>query len=78
MIGWNDDRMIGNGFKLKLDIKKKTFFTVRRVRQWNRLPTQLVDASFLETFKVRLDGPEQPDVAVGVLIHFRGVGLDDL
>jgi len=51
---------------------------VRRVRQWNRLPTQLVDASFLETFKVRLDGPEQPDVAVGVLIHFRGVGLDDL
>ncbi|KFQ05725.1 hypothetical protein N329_01927, partial [Haliaeetus albicilla] len=48
-----------NGFKLKggrfrLDIKM-TFFTVRMVKHWNRLPRQVVDAPSLETFKVRLD-----------------------
>ena len=49
----------GNGFKLKdcrlrLDTRKKSF-TVRLVRQWNMLPTVVVDAPSLETFKVRLD-----------------------
>ena len=33
----------------------KKFFTVR-VRHWNRLPSEAVDASFLEAFKPRLDG----------------------
>jgi len=41
--------------KFRLDIRK-TFFTVRVVRQWHRLPRKVVDAPSLETPKVRLDG----------------------
>ena len=45
------NRMRGNDFKLEegsfiLDIRKK-LFTVRVVRHWNRLPSKVVDASFL-------------------------------
>ena len=32
------------------------FFTVSVVRHWNRLLSEVVDASSLEAFKARLDG----------------------
>ncbi|KFQ81586.1 hypothetical protein N335_01952, partial [Phaethon lepturus] len=48
------------GFKLKedrfrLDIRRK-FFPMGVVKQWPRLPREVVDAPSLATFQVRLDG----------------------
>ncbi|KGL90155.1 hypothetical protein N301_00098, partial [Charadrius vociferus] len=55
-----------NGFKLeegrvRLNIRKK-FFTLRVVRHWHRLPSEVVEAPSLEVFKARLD------VALGSLV----------
>lgn len=52
--------MISNGFKLEkgkfmFDIRKKVF-TVRVVRNWNRLLKKDVDVPSLGALKARLDG----------------------
>jgi len=50
--------MRGNDFKLKvgrfrMDLRK-TLFTIKDVRYWNRLPREVVDVPSLEVFKLRL------------------------
>ncbi|KFQ73335.1 hypothetical protein N335_13784, partial [Phaethon lepturus] len=54
------DRRRGIGFQLKErrfrpDVRM-TFFSMKAVRQWNRLPREAVDTQPLELFKPRLDG----------------------
>jgi len=74
------DRTRSNSFNLREGRFRlnETFFTTRVVKQWNRLPRKAVEAPFLEIFKVRLDGAEQPGPGEDVPACCRGVGLDDL
>ncbi|KFV77776.1 hypothetical protein N308_06290, partial [Struthio camelus australis] len=48
-----------NGQKLKLRKfhlnRRKNFFPVRVIEQWNRLPREAVESPSLEIFKTRLD-----------------------
>ena len=76
------NRTRGNSFKLRqgkfrLDIRR-THFTQRVVKHWNRLPKEAVDASSLKAFKARLD------MALGSLVWWlatlhiaEGLKLDD-
>jgi len=53
------DRTWENHFRLqerrfRLD-ERKMFSTIRVVKQWNRLPREVVDDPSLETFNIRLD-----------------------
>ena len=57
---------------------RKMFFTVRVVRDWHRSPREVVDAPLLETLLVRLDGALSTLCSVGVPVHYRGIGPDDI
>ena len=48
------------------------------MRYWKRWLREVSDASSPETFKVRLDGAELPDLFEDVAAYCRGVGLDHL
>jgi len=75
------DMTRGNGFRLKegrfrLDTKKK-FFTLRVVRQWNRLPREMAHVPSLETFKARLDGALSNLIQLKMSLLIAG-GLDQM
>lgn len=65
-----NDRTRENGFKLKkgrywLDLGRSSL-TVRAIRQWTRLPRDIVDAPSWEGSRSVWWGSEQPALVVGV------------
>lgn len=65
----------GPGFKLKKGqfrlVMWKKLFTMRMVKHWSRLPGNVVDAPFLETFKSW--NSKQPDLTEDVPAQCRGL-----
>lgn len=48
--------MRGNGYKSKQEnFRMDIFFTIRTVKQWNRLPQKIVQFPSSEVFKIQLD-----------------------
>jgi len=75
---WRDGTR-GDGFKLKegrftLDIRK-TFFAIRVVKHWNRLPREVGDAPSLGTFQAMLEGALSTLIQVKMSLLTAG-GLD--
>lgn len=68
-----------NYFKLeKTETAYKENGFYRVVRHWIKLPREVVDALFLETFVVRLNQSLSNLIAVSVPVHCSGIGLDGL
>ena len=80
--GFCHNRTRGNGFKLKEGtFRLDKFFRKKNlqvVRHWNRLPSVVVDASSLETLKMKLDKALGSLISCGVPIHCREVWLNGL
>lgn len=50
---------------------------MKLVKHWQRLPREVVDVPFLETFQIRLDGALRADLVEDVPADCREVGIDE-